>query len=299
MKLGIGLPTAGVAASTEAITRVAEEAERIGLDSLWAFERLLSPIGEVQMGEHTMRLPELYNSVYSPVETLAFAAARTRRIRLGTSVMVAFLHNPVALGRSFATLDQLSSGRAVVGLGQGWMQEEFDTAEADKSRQGAGFGEFIAAMQAAWGPDPVSFDGRFYTIPSSAIGPKPVQPGGPPILVGAASPASIRRTARLGFGLNPIWFGWEALEGTVKSFHQAATDAGHDPAVLPVVLRVNQMPASEPTDDGPSPVGTPEQAAESLSRLAEIGVTEVFWSSDAPVDDQLGLMTQLVELSAA
>ncbi|WP_165367820.1 TIGR03619 family F420-dependent LLM class oxidoreductase [Phytoactinopolyspora endophytica] len=297
MKLGMALPTAGAHASADAISRVTEEAERIGLDSLWSFERQLSPVGEVSMGGNTFRMPEIYNTVYSPLEALAFAAARTSQIRLGTSVMVAPLHNPVALGRSLATLDKLSGGRIVAGLGQGWLDEEFEAAGVDKSRQGAGFGEFIEALRAVWGPDPVSYEGAHYKIAPSQINPKPVQAGGPPIVVGASSPSSIRRTARMGLGLNPIWFGWDAIESTVRAFHEAARDTGHDPSVLPVVMRVNANPAAKPAEGGAAPDGSPEQAAEALSRLEQIGVTEVFWQGDAEVDEQLELMSRLVELS--
>jgi alkanesulfonate monooxygenase SsuD/methylene tetrahydromethanopterin reductase-like flavin-dependent oxidoreductase (luciferase family) len=189
MDFGIALPTAGHLASPEAILRVALDAERAGLSTLWTFERLLRPTRPVEFpGGATMQLPEWYASVYDPIETLAYVAAKTERIRLGTSVIDALFHSPVVLGRRFATLDQLSHGRVVAGLGQGWMPAEFAAAGIPLKRKGAGFEEYIRALRAVWGPDPVSFEGRFYRIEESQIGPKPVQPGGPPILVGAIAP---------------------------------------------------------------------------------------------------------------
>lgn len=295
MKLGISLPTTGSTASADTIGTAAETAERIGLDAVWSFERLLSPTAGGRMNEQTVPLPEAYDSVYSPLEVLAFAAARTNRITLGTSIVVALLHNPADLARRFATLDRLSGGRVVAGLGQGWMAQEFEAAGVPLSRRGAGFTEFIEAVRAVWGPDPVSYEGRFYRIEESKVGPKPLQAGGIPIIAGAASPGGIRRAARLGLGLNPVWFGWEALEGTVQAFRTAAAEAGHDPEGLPVVVRVNQFPTAEPTADGASPTGSPEQIAESVSRLERIGVTELLWNLDeGPVDAQLSRLTELV-----
>jgi probable F420-dependent oxidoreductase len=299
VKLGISLPTTGSTASADTISTVAETAERIGLDSVWTFERLLSPTAGGQMNGQVVPLPDAYSSVFSPLEVLGFAAARTTRITLGTSIVVALLHNPADLARRFATLDQLSGGRVVAGLGQGWMAQEFEAAGVPLSRRGPRFTEFIEALRAVWGPDPVSYEGSFYRIQPSNIGPKPVRTGGVPILAGAASPGGISRAAQLGLGLNPVWFGWEALEGTVQAFRAAAAEAGHDPATLPVVVRVNQFPAAEPTADGASPTGSPEQIAEAIPRLERIGVTEVLWNLDeGPMDEQLRRLTELAGVSA-
>ncbi|WP_152360386.1 LLM class flavin-dependent oxidoreductase [Microlunatus speluncae] len=294
MKLGLALPTAGELAGAEAIAKAAEGAEQLGLDSVWTFERLLAPTGPVSMGGQEIALPEAYGNVYSPLEVLAYVAARTNRVRLGTSVVVGPLHNPADLARRFATLDQLSNGRVVVGLGQGWMQQEYDAAGVPRSRLGAGFGELIEAMRAAWRPDPVSFEGRHYRYAESRISPKPVRPDGPPILVAAGAPASIRRTAAAGLGLNPGWHGWDALTAGIDGFHQAARDAGRDPATLPIVLRVNGRITEQAQGTEPTVIGSPDQIAEALAKLEGLGVTEVFWSMDLPIDEQLELIGRLI-----
>ena len=136
-------------------------------------------------------MPESYANVYDPLETLAYVAAKTERIRLGTSIIDVLFHAPVILARRFATLDNLSGGRLIAGLGQGYSPEEFAAANVPMSRRGAGFEEFIEAMRAAWGPDPVRFSGRFYEIPESQINPKPVQEGGPPF---SSPPCRSRRS---------------------------------------------------------------------------------------------------------
>jgi probable F420-dependent oxidoreductase len=300
MDFGLGLPTAGDMASPEAIRRVAVEAERIGLASVWTFERLLRPTQPLSIGGGpAITLPEAYASVYDPIETLVHVAAITDRIRLGTSVIDSLFHPPVVLARRLATLDQLSGGRVVAGIGQGWMPQEFEVAEVSPKRKGAGFQEHIEAMRAAWAPDPVSFDGRFYQIPESEIGPKPVQPGGPPLLIGAAAPVSAERAGRMGLGINPIYgrpvlATLEDLDAFLQNFRRAGEAAGHDPAVLPVVLRVNGSITDAPLDEREPLTGSVEQVAEDLVVLEPLGVNEVMWSMDTEPDEQLDAMRRLL-----
>lgn len=235
MDVSIALPQTGKFASPESIAHAAEEAERRGYAAVWVLERLLRPTNQGPSPERPSPLmPESYANVYDPLETLAYVAAKTERIRLGTSIIDALFHVPVILARRFATLDRLSGGRLIAGLGQGYSPEEFAAANVPMSRRGAGFEEFIEAMRVTWGPDPVHFSGRFYEIPESQINPKPVQEGGPPILIAAMQKPAVERAGRLGFGLNPLAPSWEALEAAVGTFKEAAHGAGHDPATLPV-----------------------------------------------------------------
>ena len=232
VKLGVHLPVAGRGASPEAIAQVAEEAERIGLDSVWSWERLMRPTVPIAMGGPggpVMEAPEDFGTVYDPVETLSYVAARTSRITLGTSVLDALFQSPVVLARRLATLDRFSDGRLVAGIGQGWMAQEFEAAGVSMKRRGAGFEEHLLAMRAVWGPDPVHFEGRFYRIPEADIGPKPVRLGGPRLLVGAASPAAIERAGRLGVGLTLVIFDWDTVRASVETFRAAAGAAGHRP----------------------------------------------------------------------
>jgi len=121
MEFGFALPQTGSIASTDAIASAAEEAERRGYATVWVLERLLRPLDQrTASGAPGRSMPEAYAVAYDPLETLAFVAARTSRIRLGTSIMVVPFHVPVLLAKRFATLDQLSGGRVVAGLGLGW-----------------------------------------------------------------------------------------------------------------------------------------------------------------------------------
>src|SRR4051794_10558301 len=213
MKLGVHLPLSGRGASPESISAVALEAERIGLDSVWSWDRLMRPTVPIAMGGPggpVMDAPEDFATVYDPIETLTYVAARTSRITLGTSVLDALFQSPVILARRLATLDQFSGGRLIAGIGQGWMEQEFQAAGVSMKRRGAGFEEHLLAMRAVWGPDPVRFAGRYYRIPEAEIGPKPVRPGGPNVVMGAGSPQARQRAGRLGGGLTPVIFDWDS-----------------------------------------------------------------------------------------
>lgn len=296
MELGVALPTSGALASPANIARVAQEAERLGYDALWTYERLLRPYAELpQPGGPPRRIPESYRLTYEPLETLSYVAALTDRIKLGTSVVDALLHAPVVLARRFATLDQFSGGRAIAGLGQGWMPQEFETANVPMRRMGAGMDEVVAAMRACWGPDPVEFQGRFYRIAQSEVNPKPVQPT-IPILIGAMSPGGVERAARIADGLNPIAFSEDALVGVAASFRAAALAAGRDPATLTVVARANVPMTSDPLgDDRPFLGGSPRQIADDIAKLAGQGIDHVLFSNVAAreLDEQIRLLDQL------
>jgi len=302
MEISIALPHTGKFASPETIAYAAEEAERRGYAAVWVLERLLRPIDSRPSPEKpSTTMPESYANVYDPLETLAYIAAKTERIKLGTSIIDALFHMPAILARRFATLDRLSGGRLIAGLGQGYSPEEFAAANVPMSRRGAGFEEFIEAMRAAWGPDPVHFSGRFYEIPESQINPKPAQEGGPPVIIAAMQKPAVERAGRLGFGLNPLAPSWEALEAAVSAFREAAHAAGHDPAVLLLVVRANTVVGEEIAENERPPLGgSPEQVAEDLERLREMQVDELFFDMNRfsiPVEEQFQALERLRAVS--
>lgn len=297
--IGIALPQTGANASPASIVRVAQEAERLDYASVWVLERLLRPTRAISQapGMPAAQLPEYYATVYDPIETLTYVAAHTQRVKLGTSVINALFHVPVVLARRFATLDQFSNGRVMAGLGQGWMEEEFETANIPLKRRGSGMEDFVMAMKAAWGPDPVRYDGRFYHISESDIGPKPVQAGGPPVLIGAFSPASLERAGRFVDGFNPGAWSWDILEQGIQGFRQAVQAAGRNPEGMPIVVRANAQLSTQPLPD-PRPMfsGTVEQIKEDIARMEQIGANHVFFDlnmSSTSIDDQLRLLERL------
>jgi probable F420-dependent oxidoreductase len=302
MELGIALPTSGPLAGPANIARVAREAERLGYDSVWTYERLLRPTAPVVIGGgEPQPVPEIYRTAYEPIETLSYVAAVTERVKLGTSIIDALLHPAVVLAKRFATLDQLSGGRVVAGLGQGWMPQEFAAAGVPMSRIGAGLDEVVAAMRACWGPDPVSYDGGFTRIAESEINPKPAQ-AHLPVLVGAMTPGGVRRAARIADGLNPIAVSRDVLLGLAAAFRSAVEEAGRDPASVTVVARANVPISAKPLgDDRPFLGGSPDQIAADLAGLEDSGVDHVLFAtwgreSGLGIDEVLALYAELIDL---
>jgi probable F420-dependent oxidoreductase len=296
MDIGIALPHMGVGATPEAIIRMAQEAEQLGYASLWCGERLLRPRHYVPFGSPPGPMPQYFGRSYDPLETLSYVAAKTSRIKLGTSVVVPFFHVPVVLARRFATLDQFSQGRVIAGLGQGWLADEFAAANAAFTQRGAGLEDYLGALRACWGPDPVRYAGRFYTIVESDSGPKPIQPGGPPILFGVVTPAALRRAARLADGINPIAHDWRLLEWMLPTYLALVREAGREPEKMAIVVRANRPVSLTESLPEPRPPlsGSLAQIGEDVLRLQNLGVRHLFFDLvSLPVDQQMALLPQL------
>jgi probable F420-dependent oxidoreductase len=245
---------------------VARAAEGFGFHSVWTFERLLLPAPHD--GDSPYPLPDSNATVYDPLETLTWVAAQTERVRLGTSVLDALFQPPVVLARRLATLDRLSDGRVVAGIGQGWMPEEFAVAGVPPGRRGTGFEDHLAAMRACWGPDPVEHTGPRYQIPRSRIGPKPVQDP-LPVLIGGGTQPTVERAARLGNGFATVFQDWDTTR-THVDWYRNAGGAGS------VVMRVN--PAGFGAADSAAPFeGTARSVADDIAHAATLGVDEIIW----------------------
>ena len=281
------------------------EAEKMGLASLWVSDRMLLPTKprDTWDGESW---PDIFATVYDPIEMLTWVAAQTKSVKLGSSVLSGLFQNPVTLARRFATLDRLSGGRAIAGIGQGDFRDEFLAANVPLKRRGRGFEEFVLALRAVWGPDPVSFSGMFYTIPESRIGPKPVQSGGIPLLLGAFEPKALERAARIADGIMPAAgrnTTIEKLGQHLNGFWDMARRAGRDPERMMAILNVHNALSDEKVSE-PRPLlsGTPKQAADDLLGLEKLGIDHIFYDMNypaaIPIDTQLRLLRNLVELSA-
>jgi probable F420-dependent oxidoreductase len=262
-RIGVSLPTFGPHAGPAAVVSVAQATERLGFHSVSAAERLLLPATPGWRNE--FGLPE--SPVFDPIEMLTWAAAHTERIRLGTAVVNPLFQPPIVLARRLATLDQLLGGRLDVGLGQGWLPEEFTAVGVPLSRRGAGFEEHVAALRSCWGPDPVEHDGQWCRIPRSFVGPKPFN-GDLPVLIGAGSRVAIQRAARLGAGVIAAVWDWDVTH-TELQWYRGAGGAG------PVVLRMARRWAGEELRTViASFVST---ALDDLDAAASIGADEVHW----------------------
>jgi probable F420-dependent oxidoreductase len=186
MRVGITLPQVGEPATRENVIELAKAADREGIDSLWVLDRLLWPLKPQTpyRGTQDRSLPASAQNVFDPIELLTFAAANTDKIALGTSVIDMLFHNPVILGRRFATLDVLSQGRVICGLGIGWSKDEYQACNIPFKHRGKRAIEFVEVLKKVWTEDVVEFKGEFYNIPASKIGPKPIQKPHPQIYLG-------------------------------------------------------------------------------------------------------------------
>ena len=192
--LGFGLPVAGSWATPDTMRRVARRAEELGYASLWTFQRVLYRVD----GE----LDPLHRSVHDSVVALAHVAGHTDRIGLGTATLCAPFTAPAMLAKTMASLDVLSGGRLTVGLGSGWLPQEYAAAGVPFQRRGARMEEYLRCLQALWTQDPVEFDGEFYTVPRSHLGPLPVQRPHPPVLLGGTAAPALRRAGPARPGLD-------------------------------------------------------------------------------------------------
>jgi len=301
MRIGFALPNIGPIGTTEAVTKVAQRAEALGYHSLWTVERLLYPVRPQKPypGTPDGSLPEVYKHVLDPVEALTFVAGLTGKIKLGTSVLDIPYYNPVMLARRLSTLDFLSGGRLILGLGLGWSKDEMDAAGADMTKRGAMADEFIQVLKTIWTTNPVEFHGKFYEVPKSYIYPKPVQQPHPPILMAAFAPAALKRVATVTDGWNPVFLPIPVMQQMFGSIKQMAKEAGRDPSSLDMVVRANLELTAQPLGNERTIFsGSLEQITDDVRGCAKIGVSEVFFDpafspEGQSLDYWLSLMDQL------
>lgn len=270
-------------------------AEELGFDSAWTGEQLIGS------------MPFL-----GPIETLTYAAACTRRMRLGCAALVSPLHNPVHLAKNISTLDQLSQGRLDVGLTTGGRFRMFSAFGVDPTSFVTRFTEGLQLMKALWTQDRVDFDGRFWQVHDAAMEPKPLQRPHPPIWFGATQPNSLRRAVRLGHGLIGSGIATTAeFAEHVRTTRAALEEQRRDPTTFPIAKRVyiavddNAGRARTRIADaldqfygyfglsGLAPVavaGTPDDCLAGLHEVAEAGAQTILLN---PLFDDLEQMERL------
>ena len=312
MKVGISLPQAGQQATRENVIHVAQSAESEGFDSVWVFERLLWPL-EPQTpypGTPDGSLPTFSQNVLDPLETLTFVAANTNKIALGTSVIDMLFHNPVILARQFATLDVLSEGRAIAGFGIGWSRDEYQASNIPFKDRGKRTDEFLQALKRIWMDDVVEFKGKFYSIPASKIGPKPIQKPHPPVYMGGFSPNTFSRIVNYDANgwLAPIGGPLEYLDNTIKTIKDIANKANKDPNRFRIIAFTypnidfdskNQSTTTTTNQDKRLPLtGTIDQAGSDIQRIKQMGVDHiVFGYIGSELDKMLDITKQLTKFA--
>ena len=272
MKVGVVIPISedqGVTQSYVELRSYAQLAERSGFDSLWIFDHLL------------FRRPNdpATRGIWESWTILTALAEATRRVELGTVVLCLPFRNPALLAKMAVTLDEISGGRLILGLGAGWHKPEFDAFGYPFDHLASRFEEGLQIIAPLLRTGQVDFQGRFYSAENCAIVPGGPRPSGPPILVASSGPRMLRLTAEYADMWNTAWYG--TVEGMAQrraALNEACGAAGRDPQTLEVTVGVTvQYPqaGAEAPDPAKALSGSPEQIAGQLRRYEEAGVTHV------------------------
>ncbi len=267
MKFGVCLPQYGREVSLEDLRAVASEAEELGFDSVWVSDHVVTP-------------ERLRNSI-GPVFLDAFVvlshvSALTERVRLGTTVMVTPYRNPLVAAKMIATLDALSGGRVILGVGAGGAPDEFAALGVLESRRGALTDEYLSAMIELWSNDPSSFHGRHVSFDGVRFAPKPTQKPHPPIWVGGRSDAALRRAARFGQAWHPTQMPLDALRERMARLAQFSAEAGRAKPPETTVHQSVEISAGEMrSQERRFGRGAPGQVSDDLSAYVELEISSL------------------------
>ncbi len=235
MKFGLAFASS-IAIDGETALDICRRAEAAGFESIWGGEHVVLPTTIESPYPYTAdgKIPaEPDTPIPDPLIWLAFAAAAAPTLRLGTCILIVPQRNPLVLAKELATLDRLSGGRLELGLGVGWMKEEFDALGVSWERRGARNDEYVAAMRALWAGPHAEFHGDFVDFPPVTCSPRPVQ-SSIPILVGGDTDAAIKRAVRIADGYFPGEGDAERLGGLIARLRAAADAGGRDPDSIEV-----------------------------------------------------------------
>jgi len=272
MKIGITVPNNWGVEDVREVVALGQRAEQLGFDSIWTMDHLFN-IGFVRD-----RLDD--KPYFHPLGILSFLAAKTTTITLGTSVIVLPYHNPIELAKYSATLDQLSGGRFILGVGAGGMREESDALGLDFHRRGAIASEMMRVMRELWTSDMPAFSGAIWRFDSLRFSPKPVQRP-MPIWVGGASPGAMKRAATLGDGWHPSGISPENYRSGAEQIKRMAAAAGRDPGQISLSVRAAirlNPPSGAPLSrfDGSS-----QDMVNAIGDYARVGVEHVVLAPDS------------------
>lgn len=283
MEVGVIIPNAGPKTSPENIVTVAKWAEELGYHSVWVTDHVVLPVQvdayypyrDHGRWDYPPETPWL-----DPLLALQWAAAVAPSLKVGTSIIVVPLRNPVLLAKQLSTLDYLTGGRVILGAGAGWMEEEFDIIGESFSNRGKRVLEAVDLMRKFWTGETVQFEGEFYSISPSKMHPTPVQET-IPVIWGGHSDAAIRRVAKLGDGWHPTQITIEQLRAGIAKLHDYCEEEGRDPESVLVVAR---------------PGDTYEVNEETHAAHVEMGVDHLIMDTPIKeVDPDLHLLREYME----
>ncbi|NQW24071.1 MAG: TIGR03619 family F420-dependent LLM class oxidoreductase [SAR202 cluster bacterium] len=277
MKIAYSLSNNQGMEDIQAVVDLAVRAEELGFDSVWA-------------SEHVFNVSYVYDRIgdkpyYEPLTVLTYVAARTKTIGLGTSVLVLPYHNPIRLAKIAATIDVLSGGRLMLGVGVGVIEQELEAMGSPYHERGAITDETIAIMKELWtNPNP-SFHGKYHNFSGMTFTPKPVQKPHIPLFIGGTSRAAIRRAARVGTGWHPTALSPEVLAQGMEYLKEQAEKVGRNPSEI--AISVSAAIGSTHNHNRYSLGENPEEILERAQAYQDMGVERLLISPNTRDQDQL------------
>jgi probable F420-dependent oxidoreductase len=259
---------------------VARKAEEVGIESVWMPDHLVLPLETASTYPYSAdgRAPlPPHTPVMDPLMTLAYLAGATSTVRFGIAVYILPLRNLIVTARNLVTLDVISRGRLLFGTGVGWMREEYDIAGADWEHRGAVMDEYVRALRVLWTDEEPEFHGEHLDFGPLYFDPKPVHPGGPPIIIGGESLPALRRAATLGDGWIGVGHTPESAAEMVSRIDELRARAGRadEPFEVTVNGRVTSVADAERYEAAGvqrvvvTPWSTPREASEKLEEFGE------------------------------
>lgn len=287
MKFGIALPIRRDF-ELDVNIEIAKKAEELGFDSVFVSDHVVIP------DRYIGRFSKVF---YDPFILLSAIAAQTKKIKLGTSVIILPYRNPIIVAKMIATLDMLSEGRVIFGVGTGWMKEEFETLGVPHSERGRRTDEYIRILKELWVNDEPRFGGEFFRFSNIKFYPKPFQRPHPPIWIGGASKKAIKRAVQSGNGWHPTWIGPDNMEREITYLTNLAKTSGRElkDFVFSVRNRLRIFNTNEDvperTDVGERPTfslcGTVDQIKNHIKRYQEVGVSHLIVDVVAESDEKI------------
>jgi probable F420-dependent oxidoreductase len=257
MKFGLMYANAGPFAFPELLTHIAQTAERVGIESLWTVEHVVIPVGYASTYPYdpSGKIPAPDQMpIPDPLVWLAYAAAVTKKIRLATGIVILPQRHPLYVAKEVATLDVLSKGRVILGIGVGWLEEEFEALGIPFAERAARTAEMVRAIRSLWKDEAEPFHGKFHHWNELESHPKPIQKPGVPIVVGGHTELAARRAARYGDGFFPGVADEEKLVWLLGVMRDECRKLGRDPSTIEVTS------------------GRAAPDADGVKRLADLGV---------------------------
>jgi probable F420-dependent oxidoreductase len=263
IKFGVAFANIGPYVEPAEAIRLAVAAEAAGFESIWTVDHVVVPGGYRSKYPYdpSGRLPSGEGTVFpDPLIWLAYVAARTSTLRLGTGILIVPQRNPLVLAKELATLDSLSGGRMILGAGIGWLEEEFEALGVPFAGRARRMEESITAMRALWTQEQASFEGATTKFTNCFLRPQPSR-GAIPIHIGGHSEAAARRAGRIGDGFFPLGVSPEQLPPLIDLIRTSAEESGRDPEAIEVTMQCTAV--------------TGEEAVAAVESLQKIGVTRV------------------------